>query len=498
MRILKPLFIGVFLMLNISHQVLAIEAGPTIENEFFQTSPLIISAYQTKDAATSLAAVEVYNDSKTLVNMEDWQLSVSSKSAESRRVSFTTKYSGSLQPGEHISLGEDESLTYHFEDAGTFVIANIELKYTGRSFNYRSVLTPVKEADDNPMFRLYSGTGYSSVAQPFANTPYRTFYDDGLYAALPLDESLRIVEIYPYASICSPFDESVLCGDYVKLQNTGADVIIVDDLVLRTNYYGDERSTSNTFTLVGDIQPGETLIVNTQDKGGNMTLGNGSGYVWLEDKWGLEKYTSSVVVYDEAGIGGQGYAYAVNDKGEWLWTTTPSPMGENVIIAPIVTVAECPDGKYRSPETGRCRTIEEAVNAMTACEEGYERNPTTNRCRKLVSVAAATLTPCLEGQERNPATNRCRSIAHAVAELLPCDEGYERNPATNRCRKIQSSAIPLVNYPVAPSGSTNVDTSGWLAFAAVVALGLGYALWEWRHGLSGLYKRTLGIFKSTK
>lgn len=133
------------------------------------------------------------------------------------------------------------------------------------------------------MFRLYSGTGYSSVAQPFANTPYRTFYDDGLYAALPLDESLQIVEIYPYASICSPFDDSVLCGDYVKLQNTGADVIIVDDLVLRTNYYGDERSTSNTFTLVGDIQPGETLIVNTQDKGGNMTLGNGSGYVWLED-----------------------------------------------------------------------------------------------------------------------------------------------------------------------------------------------------------------------
>lgn len=277
---------------------------------------------------------------------------------------------------------------------------------------------------------------------------------------MPLDESLRIVEIYPYASICSPFDESVLCGDYVKLQNTGADVIIVDDLVLRTNYYGDERSTSNTFTLVGDIQPGETLIVNTQDKGGNMTLGNGSGYVWLEDKWGLEKYTSSVVVYDEAGIGGQGYAYAVNDKGEWLWTTTPSPMGENVIIAPIVTVAECPDGKYRSPETGRCRTIEEAVNAMTACEEGYERNPTTNRCRKLVSVAAATLTPCLEGQERNPATNRCRSIAHAVAELLPCDEGYERNPATHRCRKADSTAVPLVNYPVAPSGSTNVDTSG--------------------------------------
>lgn len=125
MRILKSLFIGAFLTLNISYQVLAIEAGPTIENEFFQTSPLIISAYQTKDAATSLATVEVYNDSKTLVNMEDWQLSVSSRSAETRRVSFTTKYSGFLQPGEHISLGEDESLTYYFEDAGTFVISNI-------------------------------------------------------------------------------------------------------------------------------------------------------------------------------------------------------------------------------------------------------------------------------------------------------------------------------------------------------------------------------------
>ena len=117
----------------------------------------------------------------------------------------------------------------------------------------------------------------------------------------------------------------------------------------------------------------------------------------------------------------RGMAYARTGKG-WVWTTTPQPDRANLITLPVVSVIECPAGKYRNPDTGRCRTVEEAVNELATCPEGQARSTETNRCRSLATLAKATLTACGEGQERNPLTGRCRSIASAVAELLPCDE----------------------------------------------------------------------------
>ncbi len=276
----------------------------------------------------------------------------------------------------------------------------------------------------------------------------------------------------------------MLCGDYIKLANTGTSDIELDDLMLRTDSSSANRAASNTFSLAGTLQPGETYLVNKTDAGATISLTNSGGYVWLEDKWGLIKYAESVVMYPSAGSAQQGLAYAQIGTGpDWQWTSEPRPYGDNVIVTPVAELASCAEGKYRNPETNRCRNIEEVIGDLVPCQEGYERNPTTNRCRKVTS-SESTLTPCKEGYERNPATNRCRSIASAIAELIPCNEGYERNPATNRCRKVQGDILGA-EYPVEPYKQEGAAMATWWVVGALAAFAAGYGLWEWRREIGG-------------
>lgn len=498
MRKIRFFVLAITLALNQS-TVLALDVATTPKVEFIPAAPLVISAYQTAGTATSLAAVEVYNDSATPVDLQQWQLRATTKDGTTYAVTTETHYSGLLLPKQHITYSASSSSTYSLTPAKqAAVITTIELNYIGADAVYKPAVAPVKDATDVPFYRNYTTTGYSTAAQPFATAPTRHFYDDGLYQA-PVDPTgLKIIELYPYASDCAPNDTSVLCGDYIKIANTSDRDMVVDDLVVRTDSNSSNRTSSNTFSLAGTVKAHDFLLVAKTDDGAKVALTNGGGYVWIEDAWGLARYDATMMKYESAGSSQQGFAYALNNLGEWVWTTTPQPTGANVIAAPVVAVADCPEGKYRNPETGRCRTIEEAVNALAECDEGYERNPTTNRCRKVATATTASLTPCGEGQERNPATNRCRSIATAVAELLPCDEGYERNPATNRCRKVHSDTVPSAAFPVTPTGQSQKDMAGWWAFGIVLAIALGYGVWEWRRELAGLGGRAFARFGRSK
>ena len=269
----------------------------------------------------------------------------------------------------------------------------------------------------------------------------------------------------------------MLCGDYVKLYNPTATSILLEGLVLRTDSSSSSRTTSNTITLSEEIAPGGYYLVWQTDTGSRLSLTNSGGYIWLEDSYGLVRYESTLAHYESAGSSLQGYAYARDGNGDWQWTSTPMPESVNVITAPAA--AACEEGKYRNPETGRCRTLEETINALAACEEGYERSPTTNRCRKIASNETV-LTPCREGQVRSPETNRCRSIASEVVDLLPCAEGYERNPATNRCRKVQSGEVLSAAYPVEPYDQAATGSATLWVVGGIAALALSYGIWEWR------------------
>lgn len=468
-----------------------LETGTT---SFLPTSPLLVTGYQTRSAGTGMNFVEVFNSSNALVRLQDWTLE---DTANAQTLQFETDYEGFLEPGKHVVIARSGIVDYPTFRAANWIdgaskVTTLRLKRDG--YRPLDVALSTKTADlDKPMLRTYNSSSYSTAAAPF-EAQYRKLNDDGLYSA-PSAASLQIVEVYPYASDCDPFDPPVLCGDYIKLHNATNAPIDLDGLMLRTDSSSSSRTSSNTFTLSGVLEPGGYLPIWQTDIGGKISLTNSGGYIWVEDAWGIEQYLNTMVRYESAGTAEQGLSYALGDNDLWSWTSTPMPTSANSITNPAIVLGECPEGKYRNPETNRCRNIEEVINSLASCDEGSERNPLTNRCRKL-SSSEALLTPCKEGQVRSLETNRCRSIVSEVADLIPCNDGYERNPSTNRCRKVQSAtAVKGAQFPVEPTSVAAGNTAGVWALAGVVAAGAGYGIWEWRQEIgAGMRRLFAGAF----
>lgn len=453
------------------------------------TAPLMVTSYQTTQTGNDIRYIELYYSGDGLLDLSTWKVY---DVANARSLQVSTAYAGYVRPDTHVVMarsGEVAGASYRIDSwastpatpAVIKTMTTLQLVHEG----YRSADLTAK-ANGVQQIRNY---GVSSYLTTFTEGASRPLFDDGLYTAPASPMGLEVSEVYAYASECSPLDTSVLCGDYIELHNKSAAPIDLTDLVVRTDSNSSSRTVSNTFTLSGSLDSQGYLAITETDDGSRMSLTNGGGYIWLEDAWDSRAYAEYMTHWPPASSDQQGFAYMRDDAGVWTWTTAPTPGFPNMLSVPIVTIAECPAGKYRSPETGYCRTIEEAVSELATCEEGYERNPSTNRCRKMTLASSSiALATCGEGQERNPATNRCRSIASAVAELIPCDEGYERNPATNRCRKAQSASVPSVPFAVEP---VDVDTPIWQWWVGgAIAAGLaGYAVWEWRHELGKLWSR---------
>jgi len=157
------------------------------------------------------------------------------------------------------------------------------------------------------------------------------------------------------------------------------------------------------------------------------------------------------------------------------------------------SLAPCAPDQIRNPETNRCRSIFSATGALTPCQPGQSRNPETNRCRASATTASASLTPCGAGQERNPSTNRCRKIGVGSTNALkPCAANQERNPTTNRCRKklSQTAAGKIKDDEVQQVASR----SGWMIVGGTVAAAAGYGVWEWRSEVRKGFQRVRGLF----
>jgi hypothetical protein len=146
-------------------------------------------------------------------------------------------------------------------------------------------------------------------------------------------------------------------------------------------------------------------------------------------------------------------------------------------------------GKVINPATGNCINLFED-EALPDCPAGKFRNPETNRCKSyetLTSILAA----CAEGYYRNPETNRCKKITKATATLTPCKEGYERNPETNRCRQIRENNG--ADYGVEPT--VYADTSTFVAYGAlavVVAGGFLYVILQFRREIGQFLQKRFG------
>jgi hypothetical protein len=187
-----------------------------------------------------------------------------------------------------------------------------------------------------------------------------------------------------------------------------------------------------------------------------FTLPNSTALVMIKSG---DRVVDSISPYD-APEENEAWAY-VNDL--WQYTNQPTP---GAINAAWVEVSPSAEGE------------ESQSSALKPCAPNQYRHPDTNRCR-LVGSESSTPTPCDADQERNPETGRCRKIA-TTTEPTPCKEGQERNPETNRCRTVKT--MTEVDHGVL-GATQSADRSSyvWLAVAALVALALAYAVWEWRY-----------------
>lgn len=285
--------------------------------------------------------------------------------------------------------------------------------------------------------------------------------------------------------------------EYIELYNPFDEPISLDGYQLRVGKLLDK---SYKMPLDQVILPGGYLVIT------NAML-----------PFTLLNTGSSLQLVTPAGTLGQPVSYAqpTDDMswsligGVWSYSNQKTPGDANLPTlmpqlvagtaktAEVVELVPCAAGKYRSPETNRCRNVpSETSTSLGSCQPDEYRNPATNRCRKF-SGSSTSLAACASGQERNPATNRCRSVLASSTTLTPCQPGQERNPATNRCRKLTAST----SVAAAVAGDKQSMSAGkpaqspYALGAGIALLAAGYGVYEWRSEIVRGWRRLISFSK---
>lgn len=288
--------------------------------------------------------------------------------------------------------------------------------------------------------------------------PNKIIYENNCYdKPLPL----QITELLPNAIGSDNGNE------FIEIYNPNNVEISLLDYVF---YLSSDYDHFYSFPVGVYIEPGKYLSFLNDDLNFNLTNVNGVSVRLMS----LGKIIDETPVYENAS---DGMAWALINN-VWQYTNQPTPNKINLsslveadikVIVPVVTIAPCKDGQYRSEETHRCRNIVSDV---------------------------VDLVPCAEGQERNPATNRCRNITTAVLgenDLKPCDIGQERNPETNRCRNIIAAVIPVADYAPEQVDIQQTDYTSWYIIAGLGVVAIGYGAWEWRVEFGRIFKKLFKI-----
>lgn len=466
-------------------------------------SPLLITAQYVTNATP--VYFEIYNEGREAQKLEDWTLSLRWENPD---VQLSIKLFDPSAPGNenrvpylppdgYAVVGFNTSVTNALlpKSISPAPLGSELVEVRLEHGDFRPYVTDDKLSEDQP-YRLRQGTSsYTSTYELNA----ALYQDSSLYEIPEGEFPLAPVEILANPRSCSPLETDTACHEYVKFYNDTTVPISFDGTRLRIG----SQASADAVVLGGTVQSGEYAIFDKTESGMPLSITNSDGYVWLEDTYGLKTYQNTVTEYADASSSShKGQSWALID-GTWQWAM-PNPAGANIPL-PIEEkpdnssgLVPCRPDQFRNPATNRCKLIASMATSLKPCAMNQFRNPETNRC-KLVSSSASSLKPCAVNQYRNPATNRCKLIASAASQLKPCKPGQVRNPETNRCRKATGDVLPAADFAVTKVPDDNAVSSpiGWLAFAGVGGLAVGYGVWEWRRELTGLFGG-LGTFFSRK
>ncbi|MCA9337856.1 lamin tail domain-containing protein [Candidatus Saccharibacteria bacterium] len=450
------------------------------------TSVVISEVVAGTSASAGQEIVELYNNSTNTIDVSGWKIIFVSSSGSQKEL---TTLSGTMLAGEVLLLASpsyplaaevvdgsfaDGSLTYN----GHIMVQDqslqiIDIVGWGSALSYEGA--PTATLSGGKALERYAGceaglidTGNNS--QDFfvdqVPTPgVLALQTKASCAAGGTDCSVVIIsEVLPNPA------GSDTGNEFIELHNpTTAPVDLYGcSLVLGSDVFAFAPGTILEAGEYKAFYDGTTGLTLPNSAGGTVSLVSDTHEYIMQYPGGLADNIAWVVIDDV-----------------WQPTSQATPSETNVIQ--IVAAGQgadeleaCPEGKYRNPETNRCKTIES--NELQACDEGQERNPETNRCRK-ISASGSTLTPCDPGEERNAETNRCRKVAGATS-LTACQPGYERNPETNRCRKVTTATGALTNTAVAAQNPVSYPV-----FGVTTALAMGYGLFEYRHDIKNWFTR---------
>lgn len=303
------------------------------------------------------------------------------------------------------------------------------------------------------------------------------------YPAAPVQThdypGLLITEMLP-----DPGSPKVDAADeYIELHNPSATAVNTGDYRL----FVESETGQQVYILPEHSITGGGYLVLYAAETGLKLVNDKASYAWLADPDGNRLDESPA--YPPAIKTDEAWA---RFEQNWQLTNILTPGETNKLPQlfddegiPAVSLGSCPEGKFRNPDTNRCKALTAAETILVPCSPGQVRSAETNRCRNSTS-SKASLTACKPGQERNPETNRCRSVLAVTSSLTPCRYGYERNPETNRCRKADA-----ITKSTSTRHQEKEDDSPFnlLLIIGVAAAAAGYAGYEYRRDLTNLFSR---------
>ncbi len=454
---------------------------PVIAAETTISFPKISEIYPNGLGSSELGTefIELLNPSSTTLSLANYKLQIKDKPNKvmnlngeippNTYLAFITSFA-LLNSGETVQLIHTGSTEEVIEEIvyGSDATEQQSWSYFTEGWE----LAPVTKSLPNQRYALEEPPVDLCPATPEIDTTIPSGYVlDGLGVCVqetPIQQEECLIEISELSA-----QPNYNGSEYLEFINTSNVTANLSLCKIKINT-GAEKSLANV-----QLAPGSRYVYAVT----NGTIKNSAGEIILVHSNNQELFyaypatvNSQVVNYENGSL--TGFISEMPTPGTINETMYTSEEEATTGASGSEDLGSCGSGKYRNPETNRCKSIESADSTLAQCASDQERNPVTNRCRK-VTLASATLVPCNADQERNPETNRCRKIGTTTTDLKPCDSGQERNQETNRCRKIANTATSSSLDSTAASVPSSFKYKIPLIILLTTTL-IGYGMYEYR------------------